>query len=405
MRICIVYHGSEFPPSERIEKIARSLSAAGHRIYLLCNNDGRFHRHEEEVGEVHVVRLRPTLRSRRLNRALKLPFLFNPLWAAQLNAVIRRFRIEALHVVDIPLSPLVLGFARLRGIPVVLDMWENYPEAVRLWAEADWKTHLFRNYHVARAVESYVVRRVDHVLTVVEEQRDRLEAQGVPSERISVVTNAVDVDLFCKAAIRGDTCLDDDAQSYKILYVGYLTVERGLDDLIRALPLTQDSIPDPRLYIAGKGNDEPRLRELAVREGVADRVRFLGWVPFEDIRSYVMKSDLCTVPHVATPFIDTTLPNKLFQYMLLGKPVLVSNAKPLARIVRAAGCGFVFESRNPADAASRLIEAYRCRGKVEIGDRGREAVLRSYTWDKIEPELLRVYERLENRTAMSSRRD
>jgi glycosyltransferase involved in cell wall biosynthesis len=394
MRICLVYHGSEFPPSERIEKVASSLARAGHQIFLLCNNDGRFSKSQETVGDVHVSRLRPSLRSRRLNRAIKLPVFFNPLWALQLRSHVTRLKIEALHVVDIPLAVLALGVGRRYGIPVVLDMWENYPQAVKLWAQTHWTTHILRNYYLARAVEAYVVRRVNHVITVVEEQKQRLVAEGVPEERISVVTNAVDASLFCRTAVRNDTCLDADPTGYKVLYVGGITSERGLDDLIRALPVALAKIPEVRLYIAGKGNDEPRLRRLAAEEGVGEHVRFLGWLPFEDIHSYVLKSDLCAVPHLSTDFINTTMPNKLFQYMLLAKPVLVSSAKPLARIVREAGCGFVFESGNPADAAARIIEAYEKRRVREIGERGRQAVLRSYTWDKVEPELLRIYDQV-----------
>ncbi len=394
MRIGIVYHGSEFPPSERIEKIAASLISAGHTIFLLCNNDGRFPKDEETVSGVHVLRLRPHLPNRKLNRAMKLPAFFNPFWVVQLRNMVARFGIEALHVVDIPLSLLALGVGRLYRIPVVLDMWENYPEALKLWSQTDWTTHFIRNYHVARAVESYVIGRVRHVITVVEEQKERLVAKGVPEQRISVVTNAIDPGLFCLTAVRSDTCLDADASRYKVLYVGGITCERGLDDLIRAVPLAVGRIPELRLYIAGKGNDEPRLRKLVAEQGLSDYVRFLGWLPFEDIQSFVLKSDLCTVPHISSDFINTTVPNKLFQYMFLAKPVLVSDAKPLARIVREAGCGFVFQSRNPSDAAARIIEAYESRGTPEIGERGRQAVLRSYTWEKVEPELLRVYGQL-----------
>ncbi len=253
-------------------------------------------------------------------------------------------------------------------------MWENYPEALKGWGERDWKTRVFKNYRVARAVELWVTRRADHVFTVVEEARERVLADGVDPGRVSVVTNGVDLDMFLTEA--EPTSLPPWKQeSYKMLYVGGITTERGLDDMIGALPLLADRLPQAELFIAGSGNDEPRLRALAERLRVTDRVHFLGWVAFRQIHAYVDHSDLCLVPHIYNDFINTTIPNKLFQYMAMSKPVLVSNAKPLARIVRECNCGFVFESGNPADAADKIVEAHRARLDPSLGQRGQKCAL------------------------------
>src|SRR5262249_35127882 len=157
---------------------------------------------------------------------------------------------------------------------------------------------------------------------------ERLLSDGIDPNRVSVVTNGVDREMLLR---------EDDVppprwapESFKMLYVGAITTERGLDDIIRALPLIGDRIPLADLYIAGSGNDESRLRSIVADLKLEDKVHFLGWVPFHQIHAYVSHSDLCLVPHVYNEFINTTIPNKLFQYMALAKPVLVSNARPLA---------------------------------------------------------------------------
>ncbi|MBL0159500.1 MAG: glycosyltransferase family 4 protein [Bryobacterales bacterium] len=399
MRIAIIYHGAEFPPSERIEKTAKSLTAAGHQVYLVCNNDGRFPLNEEQVGDVHVLRVKPTFGSVALNKIVKFPAPFNPLWLAQIASAIRRFRIEALQVVDIPLAGAALYLGRMFKLPVVLDMWENYPEALRGWAQHDWKTRVFKNPDAARAVELHVVRRVDHIFTVVEEQKVRLIDDGVPAERISVVTNGVDLGMFLQTPVRHDTPMDAEPDCYKLLYVGELTIERGLDDIIRAMRTVAREVPRVRFYIAGTGSYEPQLRRVVEDEGAGEYVRFLGWLPFREIHSYIVKSDLCLVPHVYNDFINTTIPNKLFQYMAMAKPVLVSHAKPLARIVRECNCGFVFESRNPADAAARILDAYRARADRGYGERGRLCAEQKYTWDHAAVGLVECYERLSRGSA------
>jgi glycosyltransferase involved in cell wall biosynthesis len=394
MRICIIYQG-EFPPAERIAKEAKSLAAAGHQIFLLCNNYGMFQEHEEQVGPMYTMRIRPTFTNRTVNRIVKFPIFFNPLWIAQLVAAVRRWHIEVLQVVDIPLSAAALYVGRSFGIPVVLDMWENYPEALRGWAQKDWTYRIFKNPAAARMVELWVTRRVDHIVTVVDEQKERLVRDGVAPERISVVTNGLDEELFASAEARHDTLMDDDPDEYKLLYVGALTVERGLSDMILALKWVLPKVPKVALYIGGAGPEEPALRELAVGEGVFSVVRFLGWVPFSEIASYIIKSSLCVVPHLYNDFINTTIPNKIFQYMWLSKPVLVSDAKPLERIVRECRAGFVYRSGNPQDAASKILEAYQMRNTERIGARGHECVRQKYTWEHCARQLVSVYQRLD----------
>lgn len=167
-----------------------------------------------------------------------------------------------------------------------------------------------------------------------------------------------------------------------------------MDDIIRALALLQGRIPSIHLYLAGTGSYEAQLRRLVERGGVGPMVTFLGWLPFGDLQSYVLKSDLCLVPHVYNTFINTTIPNKLFQYMAMAKPVLVSNAKPLARIVCECSCGFVFTSGDPADAAAKIEEAYALRGDPEIGLRGQRSVEARYTWAEASRGLIQAYEKL-----------
>lgn len=359
MRICVIYQG-EYPPAERIEKVAKTLSAAGHDVFVLCNNYGR---HAGGVGvgpHGPVVRPKAYFASRTLNRILNFPLFLNPIWLFLILRTVLRFRIDVLQVVDIPLGPAALAIGRLLGKQVVMDMWENYPEALKGWASLDWKVRIFKNPAVARAVERFVTPRMDHIFVVVDEQKQRLIEEGVKAERISVVTNAADVELFSGGTAAGPTPLDEEPDAYKLLYVGFVTVERGLDDILRALGVLKAELPQLRLYIAGTGNYSEELRRLAKAEGVEHLVVFTGWVSFDQIQFYIAKSDLCLIPHVRSTFIDTTIPNKIFQYMLVGKPLLVSDAKPLARIVRECDCGFVFESRQYGKRSRR--DPRRVRG-------------------------------------------
>lgn len=395
MRIGIIFQSDDLNAAERIFKTRLSLAAAGHRVFLLCNKYDAALPDSQQIDGLEVVRLTPTFRRRRLNRVFKYPAFCNPLWLYHIHAFVRRYRLEALQVIDLPLALAAIAVGRLCGIPVVYDMWENYPEALRGWSY-QWHTLLFKNYRVARLVDRLAVRWAGHIITVVEEQKARLVASGVPAPKISVVTNAVDMSLFTQAgSAPAHTLLDRDPEEYKLVYVGVVTVERGLEDIIRAMQTVAARIPKVRMYIVGSGPYEPALRRITAEEGVEELVVFVGRVPFAQVYSYVEKSDLGLIPHLNNDFINTTIPNKLFQYMAMGKPLLVSNAKPLARIVGECGCGFVFESGNPADAACKILAAWAARNDPRIGENGRRAVHQKYNWQKAAEPMLELYRTLE----------
>jgi glycosyltransferase involved in cell wall biosynthesis len=99
------------------------------------------------------------------------------------------------------------------------------------------------------------------------------------------------------------------------------------------------------------------------------------------VTGYIEASDLCLVPHEDFEHTQTTIPHKLFQYMISEKPVLVSDCRPLARVVRAAGAGRVFQAGNSASFASEVIWMARHPAELSaFGARGRDAALTTFSW-------------------------
>ena len=99
---------------------------------------------KKEIDGLVVCRVKPTFRSPTFNRVLKFPLFANPFWFFQILSLVYRFRIEAIQVIDLPLAAAAWAIARAFRIPVIMDMWENYPEALKGWAKLDWKTRWFK---------------------------------------------------------------------------------------------------------------------------------------------------------------------------------------------------------------------------------------------------------------------
>ena len=191
MRVCKIWDG-DYPWDVRVEKVARSLTEAGHEVHLVARNRQR-RPERERLSEAEVYRLKPwPLLGKRLDDATMFPAFFNPRWLHAINETARVSRADLILVRDLPLAPTAIWAGRKLGVPVVLDMAENYPAMLR--GRVELGVHgpgdvLLRNAAAAAAVERWVLARIDHVLVVVEESRDRVRALGVPADRVTVVSN------------------------------------------------------------------------------------------------------------------------------------------------------------------------------------------------------------------------
>jgi glycosyltransferase involved in cell wall biosynthesis len=391
MKIMMLLIGHDFPPDIRVEKEARALLTAGHHVTVVCEN--RKNRSpQEDWNGVQIVRL-PRLSpwSRRLNRARLLITHRSPLWEREITELVQEESPDALHVHDLPFVGPGLRIARQFNLPLVADLHENYPALVQV-------RHTGGNYNpIDRFVfdpqrfaryERRVLPHCDYVIVVVEEAAQRIMDLGVSAEKITVVGNTEDIDTV-SAVDEQDVRLPPSDMT--LLYVGGFGPHRGLEVVIRAMPKILEYIPSAVFVIVGDGAGRSSLERLAHRVGVAQSVQFEGRQPFDRVHSYIRASDVCLVPHIANPHTNATMPHKLFQYMYMNKPVIVSSATPLVRVVQESNAGLVFESGNPEALASCVLELQDQAMRRALGDSGHNAVVRHYNWRHDARKLVDLY--------------
>ena len=406
MNILMVLN-KKFPPDIRVEKEARSLLKQGHNIYLLASREGD----EEEVEEVfgiNVIRIkRENVNSlaRRLRGWQYSLLRIDRHLFLNLEKIIYRYKIEAVHVHDLPPLQSSLLAAKKHNLPVIADLHENYPVTKQL--NLSQKDLTLRNslkkatidgYQAWKKHERKVLSLVDRIVVVVPEAAERIEAYKLNREKIFVVSNTEDVDYFTGLEIESDVvALYRD--SFVISYIGALGHHRGVDAAIRAMPDIIEAVPQAKLLIVGSGRKyDKELQDLAKKAGVTENVIFTGWQPFNMIPSYIEASDLCLVPHNYSEHTDTTVPHKLFQYMLKKKPVVVSNCRPLKRIVEETQCGLVFEAENVKDLAEKIISLHKDEAlRMQLAKNGYNAVLEEYNWEKSGAVLCAMYSGLNDK--------
>jgi glycosyltransferase involved in cell wall biosynthesis len=389
MTICKVWD-ADYPWDVRVEKVSRSLGRE-HEVHLVCRNVKR-RPVREQHDRLHIHRL-PVMSwaPARLHAALGFPAFFNPVWIRAIGRTVRRQRARVLVVRDLPLALTAVLVGRIARIPVVLDMAENYPAMIQdVWdaGRARLGDRLVRNPRLIGLVERLAVRLVDHILVVVDESRDRLAALGVPAHKMSVVMNTPTLERWHEVPTRASHPPPSPADPLVIAYLGLLEAPRGLRTAIRAMREVRRRIPQARLMVIGSGRDAAGFREDARQAGVSDAVEFLGWLDYAEALRRLQACDIGLVPHHATTSWQTTIPNKLFDYMSLGKPVIVSDARPTKRIVTEEGCGLVFPDRDASALAEAIVALGDPALREACGRRGREAIAARYNWEADERRLL-----------------
>ncbi len=213
--------------------------------------------------------------------------------------------------------------------------------------------NLIPRYRLPRRMIQWAASKADGMITVCRALKDTLNDLDVPAERVTVLRNGVDLDLFRPIdRLEARDKLGIDRESRILLSVGLLIDRKGHDIPIRALA----ELPHVQLLIAGDGEKRGYLEELAVSAGVADRVTFLGSVSHETLKFYFSAADALVLASSREGWA-----NVLLESMACGTPVIASNVWGTPEVVTCSAAGVLMERRTPESFASafrKLMSQY-----------------------------------------------
>ncbi len=395
MRIGMILDKS-FPPDPRVENEARLLMEDGHELYLFCLDfDGASN--EEEIGGIHVRRYGSSNFEYRMS-ALAYTL---PVYAWLLRGRIGRFleenQIQAVHVHDMVVAEACLEANKRLKLPMVLDLHENRPEIMALYP------HLQRfpgrnlvSIPRWKKKEEALARVFDRTVVVTEEAReDLVERSGVERSRVLVMPNTVSREFFTAARV-DEELVGRFRENFVLLYLGDTGLRRGLLTAIEGLALLKGRIPGLKLVIVGSNSTDEVLRSKVADLGLEDMVSFEGWQDEKMFPSYLTAADVCISPLLRNPHHDTTLANKLFQYMAFSKPILASDVRAQDNMIQQSSSGLVHRSGDAGDFAEKCLKLYEDRGKRRIlGQNGKRFLETEFSLERIGRPLLEYYRSLE----------
>ena len=388
MRICFVYK-EDYPWDVRVEKIVVALAEAGHDVTLISRNTKRRATHEEANG--FRIRRFPPLPAwcRKLNTLIEVPFFLNPFWFLFLYRSFRAAGADIVVVRDLPLMPTAIWAARGLHCRVVFDMAECYPlmyRSIIQFSKRRLASLLLKNPALASVLERYSVRNADHVLVMIEESRDRLLAMGFDPHKISIVSNT-------PTTMGGAPKDHRDTGVLRLLYVGFITRIRGLDTLLRGIHdyyRRRAGGPEIEFHAVGVGDAREELIRMAEDLGIAESVSFPGWCEQDLVDRLYAESDVGVLTYRQCPHWNTTIPNKLFDYMRAGMPVLATDIIPIMRIIESEHCGVIFADGDAAACGDALAKLAAPTVRNELGHHGYRAVQLRYHWELDRERLLQI---------------
>lgn len=365
IRICHIT--TVHPPFDvRIfHKECRSLARAGYDVHLIADC-GR----EQTSGGIHLIPFRKS----------RVPGAGRLIHAWRAFRIAARLRAAAYHFHDPELLWVGVWIKLLIRAPVIYDVHEDIRKHAlgKAWIRPPFRTLLAAGLsfleklstpffdRIVLAEDSYAARfrsgcPVIHNYPILREAPDSLPKHGGPV----------------------------------LIYVGAIREIRGVWEMLEILEHLKIDFPCIRLRLLGPfypAGLEQDVRAFIRRRGLDSQIHILGPVPHADIFRPIADADVgLALLHPDANYVGS-LPTKMFEYMMMGKPAAVSDFPLWRRIVRETGCGVTVDPLNAEDTARILRSLLQDEEKrTEMGGKGRAAVRRKYNWNAEERKLLACY--------------
>jgi glycosyltransferase involved in cell wall biosynthesis len=367
-----------YDPDPRVRQEALALLAMGCRVRVLAWDRDLKAAPAETVEGVEVERV--FLRSAH-GRGNSQIFFYAWLY---LKILWRGWQIhfDVVHCHDLDTLPLGFVLGKVKRKPVVYDAHESFPDMLADNVHAVVRGALVR-------LENFLIRRISVLITVGEKLRRYFDGRG--ARHSVVVGNWKRLDEYSLNAeeIRGARLgLGIPEGALVVACITQLLKDRKIEELLEAA----DGLPEVHVVVGGKGILEPLVKEWATKN---PRVRFVGFVRGKEIAAYTCAADIVYYGFDPTnPNARFSAPNKLFEALAAGRPLITGDFGEIAEVVRDAGCGIVLPEYSAQAVHAALERLQDVNARKEMGARARNYGRAFLNWERGEEVLYREYSAL-----------
>ena len=372
MHICMAVFG-DLRFDYRVFREARCLHQAGHCISIVSSS---FDPAPLKGWDEFDLRLIPIDRS----RSLRISY---PAFWRQARQLLLEVRADVYHAHDLDaLWPAALA-ARRRDVPLIYDSHEFWTEQSSLvdrplirhfWALLERR--LFRQVHRTITVGASIAKALQERYGL----REVTVVRNLPCYRPPMPSDRIRTELKLSAG------------RPVVLYQGGFLTDNGLAEQIEAITGLHE---DLALVLVGDGPREAALKEQVRSRKLGNRVYFIPRVPFGELHSYTCSADLglCLIKGTGRSFYYS-MPNKLFEYLMAGLPVLASDFPDMRAVVEESGAGLVANPLDLRDIREKVQSILADSTRRLTYRQAALAAAQRYNWEEEAPRLLALYAEL-----------
>lgn len=356
----------------RLSKEINTLKRGGYAVTLVCWDRHKTSFPEKREINDHYREIR--LRFKAPCGIKILPFL--PIWWCFELFYIIKSNPDVVHAINYDTVVPAIILSKIKQNSMIYEMFDLHEDTVLL-------PRIVRN--VCIYIDKLFMRLADAVI-VVDKSRIK-ELNGIPNDNIVVIYNSPP-DFLVKLPTHSQK--NDNRNLFTILYAGLLNKYRSIEKVIAAVKV----IEGVELIIAGFGDQVKETKKCADEN--PEKIQFMGKISYTDVLELSLSADiLFSLYDPIVPLHKFASSNKLFEAMMCGKPILVSDGTSMADIVRKYNCGIVVNSQDISEIQNAIIklknDTQLCK---QLGANGRRAYEERYNWGIMGKRLLALYHEL-----------
>lgn len=341
------------PGGTRSYWISQELIKRGHKVTMITSARKDFEPGEQDVDGIHVVFVKNEYSN----------YMSAPRKVLSFVNFVRLAIKEAAKQKDVDLvyatsTPLTIGYVAMRL--KAKKKWPYVFEVRDLWPEFPIQIGAIKNklaIWYLRRLERHIYERSEHVVALSPGMQEGVIAAGTPKEKTSMIPNMSKPDKFFPREPNMDIAqkFGIDTNKFNVIHFGSMGRANGLKYIIDTAKVLQDKgETDINFVFLGDGATCPMLKKQ-VEEQKLRNVQFLGNHPMDVVSDIVNLCDASITSFLNLPILQTNSPNKLFDSLSAGKPIIVNSAGWTKDLVEKDDCGFFVDPGNPSDFADKLM--------------------------------------------------
>ena len=377
----------------RISNIIRAFVKKGHQVYVAAAIGKR---KEDAIEELGCAGFLPLLGVSRLDAKKMTKYLYaHPQNILRVIRYSRRIRPEM-----IVSHNSIAGFGALlvrRFTPNTVTVLDLTDLLFQYLESYDGSGGLMRLIQIGGgSLEKRTILGSDKIITISNSMRNTLKDYGVSQERVEVVCDGVDTDIFKPVDARD--LRDKYARNSEtiIIFQGVIDPQDEPDLILDASKIVLKKHPRTSFWIIGDGTAVPGLKEKISGSGLGNKFYFSGWVTQAELARHICASDigLVILPNTLSARGRVTL--KEFEYWACGIPVVAPRLPALEEVVEEGETGLFYEPDSSQSLAKRIMELIENKSETErMGEKGRAIVKERFEWKELANEFVKRCEDFE----------